>query len=152
MSEYRIEKVRRQVSILLMDGSRLEGDVFLRPLSRHRPEPEEPTDLLNDDEPFFAFERHGETVLIAKSSVARAETQVREEGELTLASLGVPVEVTMNDGTVCSGSVFLETRADRPRLLDFLNSYRSRFLPVVDAKHVQLINTQSIAHVREVAS
>lgn len=152
MSDYRIEKIRRNLTVVLTDGSRLEGEVFLRPVSRYRSRPEEPSDLLNDTEPFFALMRAGEAVLIAKSSVSRAETPVHEDDEeLDIATLGVPVEITLVDGTVCVGSIFLETRFDRPRLLDFLNGYSQSFLPVVDAKQVLLVNTHSIAHVREVA-
>jgi hypothetical protein len=149
--DYRIEKLRRPLSVVLTDGSRLEGDVFLRPVSRHGSRPEEPSDLLNDAEPFFALVRSGEAVLVSKSNVALAETPVGEEEEFDLAALGIPVEVTLNDGSVHLGSIFLETRSDRPRLLDFLNSYTPRFLPVVDARQVFLVNTQIIAHVREVA-
>jgi hypothetical protein len=150
MSEYRIEKIRRNLAVVLTNGVRLEGEVFLRPLSKHRSRPEEPADLLNDVEPFFALSRSGEAVLVAKASVSRAETTVAEEGEPEIAALGVPVEVTLLDGTVCTGSIFLETRSDRPRLLDFLNGYSARFLPVIDAHQVLLVNTQRIAHVREV--
>ena len=151
MSDYRIEKLKRPLSVVLTDGSRLEGDVFLRSVSRYRSRPEDPSDLLNDAEPFFALERNGEVVLVSKSNVALAETPVEEEEEFDLAALGVAVEVTLNDGSVHAGSIFLETRSDRPRLLDFLNSYSSRFLPVVDARQVFLVNTRIIAHVREVA-
>ena len=150
MSDYRIEKIRRNLTVVLTNGARLEGEVFLRPLSKHRSRPEEPADLLNDVEPFFALMRSGETVLVAKASVSRAETSVPEEDEPEIAALGVPVEVTLVDGTVCGGSIFLETRYDRPRLLDFLNAYHSHFLSVVDARQVLLVNTQTIAHVREV--
>lgn len=150
MSEYRVEKLRRRLSVVLTDGSRLEGDVFLRPVSRFRSRPEEPGDLLNDAEPFFALVDSGTVILVAKSNVSRAETSLHEEADFEAPVLGVPVEVTLTDGTVCLGNIFLETRSDRPRLLDFLNSYRDRFLPVVDAKQILLVNTQIIAHMREV--
>lgn len=155
VSELRIEKLRRHLRLLLTDGTTLEGDIFLRPVSRHRSRPEEPGDMLNDAEPFFPLMVKGEAVLVSKANVARAETAVEHDGdghhEEDLASLGVPVEVTQMDGSVCAGSIFLETRYDRPRLLDFLNSYSRRFLAVVDARQVCLVNTQTIAHVREVA-
>ena len=152
MSDFRIEKIRRHLDVILTDGRRLEGEVFLRPVSRYRSRPEEPIDLLNDAEPFFALLRDSEALmLVAKTSVSRAETPAPEEPEFEVAAVGVPVEVTQTDGTVCTGSVFLETRFDRPRLLDFLNAYASRFLPVVDAQQVTLVNTSTIAHVREVA-
>jgi hypothetical protein len=151
MSDYHIEKLRQHLSIVLTDGRRLEGEVFLRPVSRYRSRPEEPSDLLNDSEPFFALVRDGTAVLVAKSSVARVETSFQHEDDFEAPVLGVPVEVTLNDGSVCKGNIFLETRFDRPRLLDFLNSYHERFLPVVDARQIFLVNTQTIAHVREVA-
>ena len=151
MSEYRIEKLRRELAVTLSDGSRVEGDVFLRPVSRRRSRPEEPVDLLNDAEPFFALMRHGEAVLVAKAQVISAVTTVDEDDALDTGALGVTVEVTLRDGTVCDGSIFMESRNDRPRLLDFLNTYRARFLPIVSPGQLLLVNTDSIAHVREVA-
>lgn len=151
MSEYRIEKQRRGLKLVLADGSKLAGDVFLRSVSRYRSRPEDPADLLNDAEPFFALDRKGEAVLVAKAQVTRAETELTEDDALDTGALGVTVEITMQDGSVCDGSIFLESRSDRPRLMDFLNSYRDRFLPVVSPKQVLLLNTQFIAHVREVA-
>jgi hypothetical protein len=150
MSDYRIEKIRRSLTVVLADGSRIVGEVFLPPISRHAPRPEGPGDLLNDAAPFFALMSNGEVTLIAKANVAYAEMPVTTEEEFELATLGVSVEATLNNGAICTGCVFLEVRSDRPRLLDFLNSYSPRFLPVVDARQVLLVNTQIIAHVREV--
>ena len=151
MSEYRIEKLRRGLKLVLASGERLEGDVFLRSVSRYRSTTEEPGDLLNDADPFFAMERTGETLLVAKAQVVQAETEIVEDDALDTGALGVTVEITLRDGTVCDGSIFLESRSDRPRLMDFLNAYHERFLPVVSPGHLLLINTQFIAHVREVA-
>jgi hypothetical protein len=147
---YHIEKLRRRLKIVLKNGRRLEGEIFLRPISRHRPRPEQPMDLLNDDEPFFALVNDGAAVLVAKANVARAETSYERDDDAP-PILEVPVEVTLSDGSICKGSIFLESRSDRPRLMDFLNSYAARFLPLVAARQVCLVNTQSIAHVREVA-
>ena len=151
-SDYRIEKIKRDLSVTLKNGTKLDGEIFLRPVSRYRSRPEEPTDLLNDAEPFFVLMRNGEVVLVPKASVSHAETPVHHEDEdLEVAALGVPVEVTLLDGSLCEGSIFLETRFDRPRLLDFLNSYPHRFLPIVSPRQVLLVNTDTIAHMREVA-
>jgi hypothetical protein len=150
MSEYRIEKLRRQVSVWLLDGSRLEGEMFLKPVGRHRSRPEDPSELLNDVEPYFPLVRDGKAFLISKSSVVLIETFYEDQGDPDFASLGVAVEVTMADGNTCRGSIFVELRAGRQRLFDHLNAFPSRFLPVVDAQKVYLVNTQTIAHVREV--
>lgn len=151
MSEYRIEKLKRQVTVLLNDGSKLEGEIFLRPLSRYRPRPEEPAELLNDVEPYFPLlVRPEEAVILSKSGVASVETSIEEGEDHEFTALGLPVEVTMINGMRCSGSVFIESRAGRQRLFDYLNAFPSRFMPVVDARRLYLVNTQSIAHVREV--
>jgi hypothetical protein len=151
MSDYRIEKLRRELRLRLTDGSRLEGEIFLRPVSRYRSRPEEPGDMLNDAEPFFALVRHGEALLVAKAHVATAETSVAQDDALEIGALGISVEVTLRDGTVCEGSIFIESPHDRPRLLDFLNAYHERFVPLIAPSQVLLVNTQQIAHVREVA-
>jgi hypothetical protein len=150
-SEYRIEKLRRSVQVVLTDGTELQGEIFLRPVSRYRSRPEEPVDLLNDTEPFFALSHEGSVKLVAKDSVAVVtSTSADDDDHVHIATPGIPVEVTMNDGSACGGCIFPETREGRPRLLDFLNSYRDRFLPVVDSQQVYLVNTHTIAHVREV--
>jgi hypothetical protein len=150
VSDYKIDKLRRRLSLILMDGRSLDGEIFLRPVSRFRTRPEEPTDLLNDPEPFFALVRDGNTTLVSKANVARAATATHAADDGDVQLVGVPVEVTMHDGSLCRGSIFPETRSDRPRLLDYLNSYRDRFLPVVDTRQVWLVNVNTIAHVREV--
>src|SRR5205823_11437835 len=38
---YRIEKLKRRLSVTLTDGSRMVGEIFLRPVSRYRSRPEE---------------------------------------------------------------------------------------------------------------
>ena len=96
--------------------------------------------------------RSGEAILVAKASVARAVTTYQgDDDDVHVATPGIPVEVTMTDGTVCTGHIFPESRSGRPRLLDFLNAYRDRFIPVVDATQICLVNKNVIAHVREVA-
>jgi hypothetical protein len=151
MSDYRIEKIRRHLVVVLTDGSRVEGEVFLRPVSRFSARPEEPLDLLNDPEPFFAMECDERVLIVAKKNVARVQLPVPAEDDSYVATIGVPVEVALTDGTTCSGSIFLETRADRPRLMDYLNTYAPPFLAVIDARQMVLVNKDTIAHVREVA-
>lgn len=149
MSDFHVEKLRHRLTVVLRDGNRLEGDVFLRPVSRLRARPEEPADLLNEADPFFALVDDDRTTIVAKSNVLRVETSYDLEDDLHVATPGMAVIVTLVDGSTCRGSIFLESRFDRPRLLDLINAYHGRFLPVVDASQISLVNTQTIAHVRE---
>lgn len=150
MTQYRIEKMRRFVAVTLDGGQRIDGEIFLRPTARYQTRPELPIDLLNDGKPFFPVLSNGVVLLLAKANVAVVETSNELDDEFAAPVLGLAVEVTLSDGKTCRGSVFLETRADRPRLLDFLNSYNNQFLPLVEASRVFLVNRSSIAHVREV--
>jgi hypothetical protein len=150
MTDYRIEKMRRFVALVLTDGQRIEGEIFLRPTAPRQTRPERPDDLLNDPSPFFPMMCDGKVRLVAKANVVVAETSNELDDEFDSPVLGIPVEATLIDGSACQGSVFLETRPDRPRLLDFLNSYDARFLPLVAVGRIILVNTHSIAHVREV--
>ncbi|HYC52695.1 MAG TPA: hypothetical protein VEB19_16400 [Gemmatimonadaceae bacterium] len=150
MSEYRIEKLKRDVSVQLANGQRLEGQMFLRPVSRHRARSEDPLELLNDVEPFFPLMlANGKAMLVSKSGVALVETAIEDEDQ-DLTALGYLVEVTLTDGSTCRGSVFVERQPGRQRLYDFLNAWPSRFMTVVNTDKVILVNTQTIAHVREV--
>src|SRR6185437_2733543 len=105
INRFRVEKLRRAVSVVLTDGRRLKGDVFLAERTRVRAEPEEPVDLLNGDEPFFPyFLDEQEVLLLAKAQVVRAETAA-PEGSLAadMPDGAMAVEITLIDGSSVSG-------------------------------------------------
>lgn len=150
-NRYRIEKLRRAVSVVLVDGRRLDGDVFLWERARTHATPEEPIDLLNENEDFFPFFlNEQEVLLLAKAHVTRVEA-FSPDGELALdtpdGSMGV--EITMVDGTTISGFVPLEKRGEQTRLLDFLNGYTKRFISVFWGDQVCLLNRTLIASVSQ---
>lgn len=150
MNDYRIEKLRRAVTVVLSDGRRLDGDIFLQARARFRPGPEEPVDLLNDDDPYFPLSCAGrDLLLIAKDQVSLVEASVPGSDVADEPLVGMDVEIWLADGNAVCGSVFPETRSDRPRLLDFLNTFSARFLAVFAADRVSLVNRRLIAHVRE---
>ena len=151
INRFRIEKLRRAVSVVLTDGRRLEGDVFLWERTRVRSEPEEPIDLLNEDEPFFPFFLDDqEVLLVAKAQVIRAETAA-PEGDLAaeMPDGAMAVEITLIDGSAISGFVPVEKRGEQTRLLDFLNGYAKRFIPVFWGEQVCLVNRSQIASVSQ---
>jgi len=150
ISEYRIEKVRRRVTIALDGGETLEGDVFLQPAARYRHGPQDPAELFNEPEPFLPLATPGDrSILIAKAQVRSVQFQ-DEDADTDLGGVAeAEVEVTFTDGTSTSGALRLETRADRPRLLDFLNDDHQRFLRLRLPSGPCLINRSKIAKVRE---
>lgn len=152
MQEYRIDKLRRAVQVVLADGRRLTGEVFLQPIARLRNTPEEPADLLNGEEPFFVFSEETGVLHLAKDQVTRLETAPPEaDNPQEFPNLGIVVELTLTDGTVESGCVFPETPASRARLVDFLNAFDQRFLAVYSADKVCLVNRRLIVSVKQLS-
>ena len=148
---FRVEKLRRAVRVVLTDGRRLDGDVFLAERTRSRAEPQEPVDLLNEDAPFFPFFlNEQEVLLVAKEQVTRVETAAPDaEAAADMPDGAMAVEITLIDGSTISGFVPLEKRGEQTRLLDFLNGYLKRFIPVFWGEQVCLVNRSLIASVSQ---
>jgi hypothetical protein len=152
MSDYRIEKRRCPVEVTLANGRRLDGDVFVQSIARYRNAPEEPLDLLNDDEPFLPLVAAvGGVHLVQKAQIAVVGTPLPAEDAAEAGVVGMRVEFTLTDGSAHVGSVFPELPADRPRLVDFLNDTPRRFLALFTAEQLRLVNRVHIAYVRPVS-
>ena len=150
MSDYRIEKVRHRVEITLASGQQLDGDIFLQAFARFRAGPEEPLDALNDADPFLPLVLDsGDILLVQKSQVAVVATDLPGTDDAAEKGLlGMQVHITMVDGGTRSGSVFPELRADRPRLVDFLNNTPLQFLPLFGAEQLLIVSRAHIAYAR----
>lgn len=151
MNEYKIEKRRIPVTVGMIGGERIAGDVFVQGHARHRFGPEEATDVLNDSEPFFPLATaSGETLIVAKEQVAEAEAEIGQPdaGELATGAVQVMVELSLTTGTVHAGALYLELPVERPRLLDFLNYFSQRFLVLHTSDGARLINRRLVAYVR----
>ena len=150
MSDYRIEKVRRRVDLTLASGDRLEGDIFLQAFARFRAGPEEPLDVLNDDDPFLPLLlATGELLLVQKSQIAFVRTALPVDDEpVESGVIGMHVAITLTHGETLTGSVFPDVRADRPRLVDYLNNTPMKFLPLFAAEHLQIFATRHVAYAK----
>ena len=67
--DFRIGKVRLPVSLIMLGGEELGGEMFVQALSAAHHGREEIPDILNSDEPFFPLARAGGTLLVAKDQV-----------------------------------------------------------------------------------
>jgi len=150
---YRIEKSRLGVVLTTTGGERMSGELFVQPFSRYRSGPEQAPDIMNGSEPFFPFAvDDGETVLIAKDHVREMEfAEAHEPGgepDGVAGARQAMIEVTLAEGAVVSGTVYLQVPFDRPRLLDFLNRYDHRFITLYSPGGARLINRRLIERVR----
>jgi hypothetical protein len=150
--DFRITKVRLPVSLIMLGGEELGGEMFVQSISATRHGREEIPDILNSDEPFFPLARAGGTLLVAKDQVREVVISGDQFADpfLQTAARAEPVELTLTDGSVRTGKVFLEMPTARPRLLDFLNRYAQRFVMLYAAGGVCLVNRTLIEHVRPV--
>jgi hypothetical protein len=148
---YRIEKERLSVSLTLVGGEQLRGYIFVQPPTIGRSVYEGPVALFNESDPFFPIELEaGDVLLLAKSHVLEISgLPITDEDSAFMG--GAPMallEITMVGGVAHFGSMRLEVRADRPRLLDYLNDYNKRFLTLYTDNGVRLVNRALIERVR----
>jgi hypothetical protein len=150
-NEYRIEKDRLPVTLILASGAKLSGTVFVQSYVQRRSGREQASDVLNSREPYFPLAvDDGETQLIAKDQVVEVAVGPDVEGDALSAMIArtATVEVTTISGETRVGAVYLEVRNDRPRLLDFLNQFDQRFLTLHADDGLRLINRRLIERVR----
>jgi hypothetical protein len=150
---YRIETTRKAVVITMRNGEEVRGHVFIH-FSSYRPfELEDVSELFNADSPFLPVElENSEVILISKERVAEvaavrgdnASDQNPREGRIPTAL----VQIHLVGGEVRLGSIQLETRPDRARVLDYLNALTSRFLTLYTSNEARLINRSLIDRVR----
>jgi hypothetical protein len=150
MSDYRIEKVRQRVELTLASGVKLEGDIFLQAFARFKAGPEEPLETLNDSAPFLPLALPSdEMLLVHKAQIAIVSTALPEVEELAETGvIGMHVEIVFIGGEVHTGSVFPELRADRPRLVDFLNNCPDQFVSLFTADRLLIFRMSHVAYAR----
>jgi hypothetical protein len=152
MSEYRIEKVRHRVAVSLTNRRLLEGDIFLQPFARFRAGPEDPLDVLNNEDPFLPLSLvAGELLLVQKSQITMVAVALPSgSAEPSLGTPSLHIECSLSDDTTLRGQVFPELRADRPRLVDFLNHTQTRFFTVFGSEQRLLVAHAHIVSARPV--
>ncbi|HEY0969977.1 MAG TPA: hypothetical protein VGE02_03260 [Gemmatimonadales bacterium] len=150
-SDYRIEKNRVPVVVFTLSGERLEGDVFLQPYTQHRHGPEEVSDLLNADEPFFPMRcSNGSIRIVARDRVVEVELLVAppDDDARPLAAREAMVELSLATGRRYTACVFYQVPTARPRLLDYLNGLDRSFVLLNADESWRLVNWRHIDCIR----
>ena len=121
--------------------------MFLQAFARFRAGPEEPLDVLNEPDQFLPLKLDsGELLVVQKAHIAIVSTTLPEGDDVVDAGLvGMHVSITFAHGEALTGSLFPEVRADRPRLVDFLNSSPLRFFPIFSSDRLYIVATAHIA-------
>src|ERR1700744_537967 len=98
--DFRITKVRLRVSLIMLGGEELGGEMFVQSISATGHGREEIPDILNNEEPFFPLARAGGTLLFAKDRVREVVISGDQFADsfLATAARAEPVELTLTDG------------------------------------------------------
>jgi hypothetical protein len=148
-NDVRIEKERVAVSITMVGGEQLSGSIFAPQIYPPGAQ-EDPLHLLNESDPFFPLGLStGEVLLIAKDRVLEVVPDApSSEEELPGSAPTALLQLTLAGGVTHVGSMRLEARAPRPRVLDYMNYCTESFMALRTDDGVRLINRKMIERVR----
>jgi hypothetical protein len=148
-NDVRIEKERVAVSITMVGGELLSGSLFAPQIYPPGGQ-EDPLQLLNEPDPFFPLGLStGEVLLIAKDRVLEIVLDApSSDEELPGSAPTALLQLTLAGGLTHVGSMRLEVRASRPRVLDYMNYCTARFMALRTDDGVRLINRKMIERVR----
>ena len=149
VNEYHIEKSRVPVTVMLMGGMRMNGQVFILATGRNLSALEDAPEFMNSPDRFFPLRRDdGSTVIIAKDHVLSLDVPP-EYASAVNARYGdvVRIEVVMEGGQMHEGEIALEHHVGHERVLDHLNMLHDAFIMLQRDNVVTLINRSHIAYV-----
>ncbi|MBI5442495.1 MAG: hypothetical protein HY900_14930 [Deltaproteobacteria bacterium] len=149
MSLYRVEKVPARTTLLLTDGSRLSGSVFLSDFSPTRAGPQTVVDVMTDGTPLLAFEtEEGLFLVVGKDHVAALETPL-EASSASGFLMKVPARLRLSGGHAVEGTLLVK-EGPGIRFSDALNAAEpwialetGRSLFWVSKAHILVAGTES---------
>ena len=155
VSEFRVEKSRRNANITLSTGEIVAGCFFVSGSSAHGPGPERVVDILNAEGGFFPFEVHDDTgsrtVLYNRDQVVTIELADREARLDPGYDVATRREVSLrlSNGRRLTGSVRVYRPEGRDRLSDWArHPDRFRYLETGSDDEGTVI--MNVAHVIEI--
>lgn len=148
-NDVRIQKERVAVSVTMVGGELISGSLFA-PQIYPPGGVEDPLHLVNEADPFFPLGLStGEVLLIAKDRVLEISLEEAMPAEdLPGIAPTALLQITLAGGITHVGSMRLESRATRPRVLDHMNHCTARFMALRTDEGVRLVNRKMIERVR----
>ncbi len=146
----KIEKFKKQATLRITTGGRLDVNFFLGHSDDAHPGDETILDILNSEVTFFPLEDilANEIILIGKSQFRDVQILERDLRPETLKSPEIPVEVELINGDVLEGSFFTEMTPDRLRLSDYLN-FTSQFVYLLRDQDDLILNKDYILSAKQ---
>lgn len=144
----KVPKSVRPVILWVHPEGQVHGSLFVHTQSRHHAGEQDPSELLNEPEPFLIVQRDDpdELRFYQRSAIVRAEYQPSDP-PTPVDTPVCPCRLYLMDGSVISGEVREALPPDRSRLIDYLNQPDTRFLRLwLEDDQVCLVNKSYIIH------
>jgi len=125
-AEFAVPKDRQAVTVRLVNGAGLEGEIFLEYISEHASRHQKVTEFLEKGRAFFPHKVNGGgTEFVNKKNVQYVEVRIAETADadyfLGRPMQSIPVKALFNDGEAVSGTLMEEVPQEKGRLSDCLN-------------------------------
>jgi hypothetical protein len=119
----KVDKFKRQATLRVSTGGRLDVNFFLSYTSDTHPGRELIMDVLNSERSFIPLEDvlKDEILMIGKNRFMEVELAERDLLEETLEGREIPVQIELINGDILEGSFFTDLPPDKLRLSDYLN-------------------------------
>lgn len=147
MSEYRLEKIEREVVLFLVDGLVLEGVVFVSSFAYGHSGAQTLLELLREMERFLPFrDRAGTFRLINREAISHVRYVPEDYVEPAPLGARAKARLFFFGGETLEGSVILEMPEDKCRIKDFLN-VAPVFFPLDAGSAHYVVNSRQIHQV-----
>jgi len=146
MSEFAVPKEKQLVTVYLLGGNQIEGNIFLEYYPDARTLHQKLMAFLENQSDFFPLSGGGIPEFISKSAIRMVEVHYPEDEEAFSIMHVELVTVIFRDGTQVSGDLLADVPDQRRRLSDCLN-LTGRFLCTRAYGKVCYISKQAILKV-----
>ncbi len=153
MTDFAIPRVSIPASLLLTDGDRRLGEVYVAERVPQHSGPETALEMLNRTEGFFPFRPAGEAPVLlvtkARTISLSVPRNVAEEdpARLSAAKLAA-LTITLANDIDITGWATLELPEYHSRLLDYLNASRDPFFAITTTDEIHFVNRAHVLYAR----
>lgn len=153
MAGFAIPRVSIPASLLLTEGDRRVGAIYVMERVPHHTGPETPLEMLNRAEGFFPFRPSGDQAVLlvtkARTITLSVPRNVTGEDPARLsAAKRVAISLTLAGDADITGWATLELPDYHSRLLDYLNASLDPFFAVTTADEVHFVNRAHVLYAR----
>jgi hypothetical protein len=150
--EFRVPRVLRAAEVLIADGERMRGRVFLPATAEAHPGAMRAEEWMNDPAEFYPFlpDGEGSPSILSKAQTVMVTVMASADEDGTLENAPAPVRrVHVECGAVrLEGKVVMDLPAQQSRVLDLLNREEA-FLTIRDGELHHLVHKAYITRVTE---